>query len=91
MAAVCLQVVGFGVEENDPPSEEPPSEEGAGGDDGAGAGAGLGKCSVSSTYGEVSKLTFLPASPRLASATAITDIRAFTAALHLYPYHKILK
>uniref|UniRef100_A0A4W4GHY6 Nardilysin a (N-arginine dibasic convertase) n=1 Tax=Electrophorus electricus TaxID=8005 RepID=A0A4W4GHY6_ELEEL len=44
----------------------------------------------SSSYGEVSKLTFLPASVALAGATAITDIRAFTSSLTLYPYHKIL-
>uniref|UniRef100_A0AAY4A2R5 Nardilysin n=1 Tax=Denticeps clupeoides TaxID=299321 RepID=A0AAY4A2R5_9TELE len=45
----------------------------------------------SSSYGEVSKLTFLPASPALASANVITDIHTFTAALKLFPYHKILK
>ncbi|KAG5285587.1 hypothetical protein AALO_G00005080 [Alosa alosa] len=83
---LSVHVVGFGVEENDPPSEEHPSEEGAGGDDG-----GVIKCSASSSYGEVSKLTFLPISPKLASATVITDIRTFTATLQLYPYHKILK
>uniref|UniRef100_A0A8C7F6Z9 Nardilysin b (N-arginine dibasic convertase) n=1 Tax=Oncorhynchus kisutch TaxID=8019 RepID=A0A8C7F6Z9_ONCKI len=44
-----------------------------------------------SSYGEVSKLTFLPASPMLADATLINDIRAFTSSLTLYPYHKILK
>uniref|UniRef100_A0A673LSM8 Nardilysin-like n=1 Tax=Sinocyclocheilus rhinocerous TaxID=307959 RepID=A0A673LSM8_9TELE len=44
-----------------------------------------------SLYGEVSKLTFLPASTLLASATTITDIRAFISTLNLYPYHKILK
>lgn len=77
------------MEENDPPTGEHHRDEGderAGGDDG-----GASKCFVSSSYGEVSKLTFLPVSPTLASATAITDIRAFTAALHVYPYHKILK
>ncbi|XP_035269344.1 nardilysin b [Anguilla anguilla] len=56
----------------------------AGGEQGSGAPEG-------SAYGEVSRLTFLPASPVLADATAITDIRAFTSALTLYPYHKILK
>uniref|UniRef100_A0A673XY05 Nardilysin b (N-arginine dibasic convertase) n=1 Tax=Salmo trutta TaxID=8032 RepID=A0A673XY05_SALTR len=40
---------------------------------------------------QVSKLTFLPASPMLADATLINDIRAFTSSLTLYPYHKILK
>uniref|UniRef100_A0A671SQI3 Nardilysin-like n=1 Tax=Sinocyclocheilus anshuiensis TaxID=1608454 RepID=A0A671SQI3_9TELE len=44
-----------------------------------------------SLYGEVSKLTFLPASTLLASVTTITDIQAFTSTLNLYPYHKILK
>uniref|UniRef100_A0A8C1F590 Nardilysin a (N-arginine dibasic convertase) n=1 Tax=Cyprinus carpio carpio TaxID=630221 RepID=A0A8C1F590_CYPCA len=44
-----------------------------------------------SLYGEVSKLTFLSASTLMASATTITDIRAFTSTLNLYPYHKILK
>uniref|UniRef100_A0A8C2HUJ2 Nardilysin a (N-arginine dibasic convertase) n=1 Tax=Cyprinus carpio TaxID=7962 RepID=A0A8C2HUJ2_CYPCA len=39
----------------------------------------------------VSKLTFLSASTLMASATTITDIRAFTSTLNLYPYHKILK
>uniref|UniRef100_A0A671VTN7 Nardilysin b (N-arginine dibasic convertase) n=1 Tax=Sparus aurata TaxID=8175 RepID=A0A671VTN7_SPAAU len=45
----------------------------------------------SSAYGEVSELTFLPASsPSLQDATLITDIRAFTSSLNLHPYHKIL-
>ncbi|KAM8914849.1 nardilysin-like isoform 1-T2 [Spinachia spinachia] len=44
-----------------------------------------------STYGEVSKLTFLPASPRIAGAVAIMDISAFIAGLPLFPYHKILE
>lgn len=74
------QVVGYGVEENDPPTEEQPC---AGGEDEEG--------SKMSLYGEVSKLTFLPASSLLASATTITDIRVFTSTLNLFPYHKILK
>ncbi|XP_056915478.1 nardilysin [Takifugu flavidus] len=46
----------------------------------------------SSTYGEVSKLTFLPPSPKMASAAvAIMDIPAFTEGLPLFPYHKILE
>ncbi|XP_033871812.1 nardilysin-like isoform X1 [Acipenser ruthenus] len=45
----------------------------------------------SSSYGEVSQLTFLPVSPIMADVTAITDIRAFTSTLHVYPFHKILK
>uniref|UniRef100_A0A665VGD9 Nardilysin-like n=1 Tax=Echeneis naucrates TaxID=173247 RepID=A0A665VGD9_ECHNA len=49
------------------------------------------KLSVHVTYGEVSKLTFLPAaSPLLQDATLINDIRAFTSSLPLHPYHKIL-
>uniref|UniRef100_A0A3Q3GE57 Nardilysin b (N-arginine dibasic convertase) n=1 Tax=Labrus bergylta TaxID=56723 RepID=A0A3Q3GE57_9LABR len=73
-------VVGFGVEENDPPEQSvccsqdspdsPPS---------------------SSAYGEVSELNFLPASsPALQDVTLISDIRAFTSSLPLHPYHKIL-
>uniref|UniRef100_A0A673XX35 Nardilysin b (N-arginine dibasic convertase) n=1 Tax=Salmo trutta TaxID=8032 RepID=A0A673XX35_SALTR len=50
-----------------------------------------GQALKTSSYGEVSKLTFLPASPMLADATLINDIRAFTSSLTLYPYHKILK
>uniref|UniRef100_A0A4W5RE46 Nardilysin b (N-arginine dibasic convertase) n=1 Tax=Hucho hucho TaxID=62062 RepID=A0A4W5RE46_9TELE len=50
-----------------------------------------GQALKTSSYGEVSKLTFLPASPILADATLINDIRAFTSSLTLYPYHKILK
>lgn len=45
----------------------------------------------SSTYGEVSKLTFLPPSPKMAAAVAILDIPAFTEGLPLFPYHKILE
>lgn len=44
-----------------------------------------------STYGEVSKLTFLPASPKMAGAIAIMDIPAFTEGRPLFPYHKILE
>uniref|UniRef100_A0AAQ5YKZ9 Nardilysin a (N-arginine dibasic convertase) n=1 Tax=Amphiprion ocellaris TaxID=80972 RepID=A0AAQ5YKZ9_AMPOC len=44
-----------------------------------------------STYGEVSKLTFLPTSPKMAGAVAIMDIPAFTKDLPLFPYHKILE
>ncbi|KAG1945781.1 nardilysin b [Pimephales promelas] len=43
-----------------------------------------------SSYGNVSKLIFLPASPVLAKATMITDICVFTSSLNLHPYHKIL-
>ncbi|XP_072544674.1 nardilysin isoform X2 [Salminus brasiliensis] len=71
---LSVHVVGFGEEENDPPA--------AGGEDGEGCNASL--------YGEVSKLTFLPPTHTLTTATPITDISAFTSSLSLYPYHKIL-
>uniref|UniRef100_A0A8C8GMV1 Nardilysin n=1 Tax=Oncorhynchus tshawytscha TaxID=74940 RepID=A0A8C8GMV1_ONCTS len=45
----------------------------------------------SSSYGEVSKLTFLPASPKMAAATSIMDIPSFTQSLTLFPYHKIIQ
>ncbi|XP_010768706.1 nardilysin-like, partial [Notothenia coriiceps] len=76
---LSVHVVGFGVEENDPPEPSaicspesivnPPS----------------------SAYGEVSELTFLMASsPLLQDATLISDIRAFTSSIPLHPYYKIL-
>ncbi|TDH08950.1 hypothetical protein EPR50_G00103490 [Perca flavescens] len=73
---LSVHVVGFGVEENDPPE---PS---------AGCGPGSPDNPPSSSYGEVSELTFLPSASR--DATLITDIRAFTSSLTLHPYHKIL-
>ncbi|KTF90084.1 hypothetical protein cypCar_00022127 [Cyprinus carpio] len=79
---LSVHVVGYGVEENDPPSEEQPA---------AGEEEEEEEGSKMSLYGEVSKLTFLSASTLMASATTITDIRAFTSTLNLYPYHKILK
>uniref|UniRef100_A0A4W6E5W2 Nardilysin convertase n=1 Tax=Lates calcarifer TaxID=8187 RepID=A0A4W6E5W2_LATCA len=39
----------------------------------------------------VSKLTFLPASPKIEGAVAVMDIPAFTEGLPLFPYHKILE
>ncbi|XP_029286047.1 nardilysin b [Cottoperca gobio] len=76
---LSVHVVGFGVEENDP------SEQNA---------AGSTECPdnpPSSAYGEVSELTFLPASsPSLQDAALISDIRAFTSSIPLHPYHKIL-
>ncbi|KAJ8395493.1 hypothetical protein AAFF_G00032270 [Aldrovandia affinis] len=75
---LSVHVVGFGEEENDLPGEDPCSGTPERGE-------------RTSSYGEVSRLTFLPASPPLAEATAITDIRAFTSTLTLHPYHKILK
>lgn len=44
-----------------------------------------------SAYGEVSKLTFLPPSDKMAGTVAIMDIPAFTQGLPLFPYHKILE
>uniref|UniRef100_A0A3Q1FVR2 Nardilysin convertase n=1 Tax=Acanthochromis polyacanthus TaxID=80966 RepID=A0A3Q1FVR2_9TELE len=42
-----------------------------------------------SAYGEVSELSFLPATT-LKDVTLISDIRSFTSTLPLHPYHKIL-
>lgn len=82
-------MVGFGVEENDPaPAKEEEEQQTC---EGGGDGHGVPKGAASSSYGEVSKLIFLPASPKLSSAAVITDIRAFTDTLNLFPYHKILK
>lgn len=72
------KVVGFGAEEND--------EEGGGKKQ-----EGKEEDLSGSTYGEVSKLTFLPPSPKMAGAVAIMDIPAFTEGLPLFPYHKILE
>uniref|UniRef100_A0A8C4F7R4 Nardilysin a (N-arginine dibasic convertase) n=1 Tax=Dicentrarchus labrax TaxID=13489 RepID=A0A8C4F7R4_DICLA len=47
--------------------------------------------SSGSTYGEVSKLTFLTASPKMTGSIAIMDIPAFIKGLPLFPYHKILE
>lgn len=72
-----LKVVGFGAEEDDE----------LGGDKYQGdKGEELG----GSTYGEVSMLTFLPVSAKMAGAIAIKDIPAFTEGLPLFPYRKIL-
>lgn len=81
MCMCLLKVVGFGAEEND---------EEAGGqkqDGGEGEEEDLG----GSTYGEVSKLNFLPASTKMADAVAIMDIPSFISGLPLFPYHKILE
>ncbi|XP_052354860.1 nardilysin-like [Oncorhynchus keta] len=74
---LSVHVVGFGPEEGDPPGEDngERDEEECG----------------SSSYGEVSKLTFLPASPKMAAATSIMDIPSFTQSLTLFPYHKIIQ
>ncbi|XP_029356152.1 nardilysin b [Echeneis naucrates] len=76
---LSVHVVGFGVEENDLPNHS------------ASCSSDSPDNPTSSAYGEVSKLTFLPAaSPLLQDATLINDIRAFTSSLPLHPYHKIL-
>uniref|UniRef100_A0A8C2XML5 Nardilysin b (N-arginine dibasic convertase) n=1 Tax=Cyclopterus lumpus TaxID=8103 RepID=A0A8C2XML5_CYCLU len=76
---LSVHVVGFGVEENDPP--EPSATCSTDSPDNP-------PCSA---YGEVCELTFLPASsPLLKDTPLITDIRAFTSSLLLHPYHKIL-
>uniref|UniRef100_A0A8C3APW3 Nardilysin convertase n=1 Tax=Cyclopterus lumpus TaxID=8103 RepID=A0A8C3APW3_CYCLU len=62
-----------------------------GGERGGGAACRGEDPSSSSSYGEVSKLTFLPASPKMADAVAIMDIAAFIQGLPLFPYHKILE
>ncbi|XP_075963572.1 nardilysin-like [Anarhichas minor] len=73
---ISVHVVGFGVEENDPP--EPSSADNP-------------DIPASSSYGEVCELTFLPtSSPLLKDTVLISDIRAFTSSLPLHPYHKIL-
>uniref|UniRef100_W5LF01 Nardilysin b (N-arginine dibasic convertase) n=1 Tax=Astyanax mexicanus TaxID=7994 RepID=W5LF01_ASTMX len=79
---LSVHVVGFGKEENNQPEDDQtclnPAEKTE------------GTPAKSSSYGEVSKLTFLPPTSALAGATMITDIRAFTSSLTLHPYHKIL-
>uniref|UniRef100_A0A8B9KXZ8 Nardilysin convertase n=1 Tax=Astyanax mexicanus TaxID=7994 RepID=A0A8B9KXZ8_ASTMX len=79
---LSVHVVGFGKEENNQPEDDQtclnPAEKTE------------GTPAKSSSYGEVSKLTFLPPTSALAGATMITDIRAFTSSITLHPYHKIL-
>lgn len=75
-----LKVVGFGAEESDEESGGKTQEE-----------EGKDEDSSGSAYGEVSKLSFLPASPKMEGAVAVMDIPAFTGGLPLFPYHKILK
>ncbi|MEQ2225058.1 hypothetical protein ILYODFUR_013605 [Ilyodon furcidens] len=78
---LSVHVVGFGAEEND--------EEGGGKNQ---EGKADKEEDVSeSTYGEVSKLTFLPASTKIEGAITIMDIPAFIEGLPLFPYHKILE
>lgn len=81
ISSLCvLKVVGFGAEENDEEGSGEKQEE-----------KGKDEDLRSSAYGEVSKLSFLPASPKVEGAIAIVDIPAFTEGLPLFPYHKILK
>ncbi|XP_035529569.1 nardilysin-like [Morone saxatilis] len=78
---LSVHVVGFGAEEID--------EEG-GGKKQEGV-KGKEEDLSGSTYGEVSKLTFLTASPKMTGSIAIMDIPAFIKGLPLFPYHKILE
>ncbi|XP_045918855.1 nardilysin-like [Micropterus dolomieu] len=80
---LSVHVVGFGAEESD-------EEEEGGGRKEEGE-EGKEEDLSGSTYGEVSKLTFLAVSPKMADAIAIMDIPAFTEGLPLFPYHKILQ
>ncbi|XP_049596638.1 nardilysin isoform X1 [Syngnathus scovelli] len=68
---LSVHVVGFGVKEGDEQNN----------DDGRGPPA-----QGSSAYGEVSRLTFLTPSAKMAGATAILDINAFIQKLALFPY-----
>ncbi|XP_061158123.1 nardilysin-like isoform X2 [Syngnathus typhle] len=70
---LSVHVVGFGVKEGDDQNN----------DDGRGLPA-----QGSSAYGEVSRLTFLTPSAKMAGATAILDINAFIQKLPLFPYHR---
>lgn len=80
--SVFMKVVGFGAEEDD-------EEEGGGKKQEGKADEGEGVSE--STYGEVSKLTFLSASNKIEGAISIMDIPAFIQDLPLFPYHKILQ
>ncbi|XP_051930291.1 nardilysin-like isoform X1 [Hippocampus zosterae] len=77
---LSVHVAGFGTEEGDPRDPD------------AGCGPDGAAAAASSSYGEVGSLNFLPvSSPALRDATtAVCDIRAFTSALPLHPYHKVL-
>lgn len=70
--------MGFGAEEND-------------GDGEGKAEADKEEEASESAYGEVSKLTLLPASSKIEGAIAIMDIPDFIKGLPLFPYHKILE
>ncbi|XP_062868594.1 nardilysin b isoform X2 [Trichomycterus rosablanca] len=79
---LSVHVVGFGAEEKwQSEDDKTPSDQSENDEDAA---------TKSSSYGEVSKLTFLPASSALSGGGLITDIHAFTSSLTLHPYHKVL-
>ncbi|XP_062326122.1 nardilysin-like isoform X1 [Osmerus eperlanus] len=82
---LSVHVVGFGTEENDS-LEDCRQMDG----DEEEEDCRVEDC-CNSSYGEVSKLTLLPTSPKMAETTAIIDIPAFTHSLPLFPYHKILQ
>ncbi|XP_061700312.1 nardilysin-like isoform X3 [Syngnathoides biaculeatus] len=71
---LSVHVVGFGTEEGDGPN-----------DDEGGEPTARGQGSGGSAYGEVSRLTFLAPSPKMAGATPITDINAFIRELPFFP------
>ncbi|XP_066503418.1 nardilysin b [Hoplias malabaricus] len=79
---LSVHVVGFGKEEKEQHGHDPACLDPAEITD--------NNTAKPSSYGEVSKLTFLPLSASLTGATMITDIRAFTSSLTLHPFHKIL-
>ncbi|XP_051979977.1 nardilysin b [Xyrauchen texanus] len=81
---LSIHVVGFGVEEKETHGDDQTSNCSSAAETQDGG-------MKNSSYGNVSEVTFLPASPILSSATMITDIRAFTSSLTLHPYHKILQ
>uniref|UniRef100_A0A672T263 Nardilysin-like n=1 Tax=Sinocyclocheilus grahami TaxID=75366 RepID=A0A672T263_SINGR len=78
---LSIHVVGFGEKEKETHGDDQSSSSSESQDTGR----------KTSSYGDVSKLIFLPAAPVLAKASRITDIRAFTSSLNLHPYHKILQ
>ncbi|XP_056282428.1 nardilysin-like isoform X2 [Pseudoliparis swirei] len=88
---LSVHVVGFGAKEQDEEEEEEEDDDNGGGEKREGAACREEDLSFASSYGEVSKLTFLPASPKMAGAVTIMDIAAFVEDLPLFPYHKILQ
>ncbi|XP_054652769.1 nardilysin-like [Dunckerocampus dactyliophorus] len=76
---LSVHVVGFGAEEKDKEVAADDNQE-----------EGKGEGPSGSAYGEVSKLTFLQPSSKMAGSTAIMDIPTFTRDLPIFPYHKVL-